>query len=299
MQEVRVTVPQGLSGEVAKVALAAGVPCVSVYQVYAHGPNEHHEVVSAEVGTPVAKSFIDALVSAPFYDPARITVTCRSLLAILEQGHQGRITRPMTWAPPAVFDSLWQNSHVTPAFIARSAVAPMLLAYGMIHNSVITIVIALLLTHFLRPVLAMSFGAWAGDGKLLRQGATAFSVSTVLAIMGGAMVGFAEGGPVAFNDFKPMLVSFLISAAIGVVAGLSSADDVGHNYLIAVAGAAQYAIYPTWFGLSLALGFADSATTLTRVATFCMNVVSISVMGVVTYALLGMRRSELQRYLRK
>jgi hypothetical protein len=299
MQEVRVTVPQGLSGEVAKVALGAGVRSVSVFQIYAHGPNEPREVISAEVGTPVAKSFIDALVSAPFYDPARITVTCRSLLAILEQGHQDHITRPMTWAPPSVFDSLWQNSHVTPAFIARSIVAPLLLAYGMIHNSLMTMVIALLLTHFLQPVLAMSFGAWAGDGKLVCQGAMAFSVSTVLAVMGGAVAGFAEGGPVAFNDFKPMLVSFLISAAIGVVAGMSSADDVGHNYLIAVAGAAQYAIYPTWFGLSLALGFPDASTTTARIGTFCLNVASISVIGAVTYALLGMRRSELQRYLRK
>lgn len=299
MQEVRVTVPEGLSAEVAKVAMAAGVRSVSVYQIYAHGPNEAREVVSAEVGTPVAKSFIDGLVSAPFYDPARITVTCRSLLAILDHGHQDQITRPMTWAPPAVFDSLWQNIHVTPAFIARSAIAPMLLGYGMIHNSLITMVVALLLTHFLQPVLAMSFGAWARDGKLVRQGALAFSVSTGLAIMGGAIVGCAEGGPVAFNDFKPVLVSFLISAAIGVAAGLSSADDVGHNYLIAVAGAAQYAIYPTWFGLSLALGFADSATTMTRAGTFVMNVASISVIGVVTYAFLGIRRSELQRYLRK
>ena len=45
---------------------------------------------------------------------------------------------------------------------------------------------------------------------------------------------------------------------------LSSADDVGRHYLIAVAAAAQYAIYPVWAGLSLTLGFPDKATTLTR-----------------------------------
>lgn len=155
---------------------------------------------------------------------------------------------------------------------------------------------ALLFTQFLKPVLAMSFGCFAADGKLLRQGALAFSLSTTFAVLAGAFVGYAGGGPMAFDDFKPMLVSVLISSGIGIVAGMSSADDTGRNYLVAVAAAAQYAIYPTWIGLSIAIGFPDAQTTLTRVGTFFLNVVRISAIALGTYVLLGMRRSQLQRY---
>jgi hypothetical protein len=73
------------------------------------------------------------------------------------------------------------------------------------------------------------------------------------------MAGWGMGGPSRFTDFKPLVVSGVISAGIGWVAGLSSADDVGRPYLIAVA-AAQYAMYPVWVGLSLTLGFPDAAT---------------------------------------
>src|ERR1051326_1353632 len=282
MQEVRVTVPKGSGDEVARIALRAGIRSVSVYQVYSHGPDELREVVSAEVSTPLAKAFIDALVAWPDYDPQRITFTVRTLLAIFEQGHRDRMTAPMTWSPPAVFDALWQNSHVSPAFIARSSIASLLLAYAMLHNSLILMVVALLFTQFLQPVLAMSFGCWGGDGKLVGQGALAFSLSTILAVLAGVIAGFAGGGPIAFDDFKPMLVSGLISSGIGIVAGMSSADDVGRNFLVAVAAAAQYAIYPTWFGLAIAVGFPDAQTTLTRVETFFLNVVSISVIALIT-----------------
>jgi len=299
MHEVRVTAPKGLGPEIARIAIEAGIPSVSVYDVYAYGPNEPKEIVSVEVATPVAKKFIDALVNSPHYDPARMTLTERTLLAILEHGHQDEITQPMIWSPPAVFDTLWQNSHITPAFTARCVIAPAILAYGMLHNSVILIVIALLFTQFLQPVLAVSFGCWAGDGKLVLQGAMAFGISTALAILSGVFVGLLSGGPMLFDDFKPMLVSLLISSAIGVVAGVSSADDVGRNYLVAVAAAAQYAIYPTWFGLSIVTGLPDTHTTWTRIGTFLFNVASISTVALVTYILLGMRRSGLQRYLGK
>jgi len=299
MHEVRVTAPKGMGADVARIALAAGVPSVSVYDVYTHGPNETKEIVSAEVATPVATKFIDALVNSPQYDPERMAVTERTLLAILEHGHRDEITQPMIWSPAAVFETLWQNSHITPAFLARCIIAPAILAYGMLHSSVILIVIALLFTQFLQPILAVSFGFWAGDGKLVRQGALAFMLSTIAAVAAAALVGLLAGGPIVFNDFKPVLVSLLISSGIGVVAGTSSADDVGRNYLVAVAAAAQYAIYPTWFGLSIVIGLPDVQTIWTRAGTFLLNVVSISTVALITYILLGMRRSDLQRYLGK
>src|ERR1051325_5462216 len=100
-----------MGARIAEMALSVGIRSASVYDVYSHGPNEIKEVVSAEVATPLAKRFVDALVNSDDYDPKRMTVTVRTLVAILEHGEQDHITEPMIWAPPAVFDALWQNSH--------------------------------------------------------------------------------------------------------------------------------------------------------------------------------------------
>jgi hypothetical protein len=162
----------------------------------------------------------------------------------------------------------------------------------MHQNQPVTIMMALLFTPFLPLVLALSLGLWVRDRALLRQGTIALLCSTAVAVVAGAIVGWGMDGPICFTDFKPLIVSGLISAGIGWVAGLSSADDVGRHYLIAVTAAAQYAIYPVWVGLSLTLGFPDGATTLARLGAWGLNVSLIGLIAFLTYAkLLGRHAS--------
>jgi hypothetical protein len=101
-----------------------------------------------------------------------------------------------------------------------------------------------------------------------------------------------------FHDFQKPLLSFCISALIGVTAGLSSADDTGRRYLIGVAAAVQYAVFPVWFGIALVLGFPDASTTESRLLTLAINIVTIAGIGVVSYSLLGMRREEAHRFVK-
>jgi len=82
---------------------------------------------------------------------------------------------------------------------------------------------------------------------------------------------------------------------IGIAAGLASADDAGRRFLIGVAAAVQFAVFPVWIGAATILGFPARAILTERIATFLVNVVTICATGVVTYSLLGLRRSEIQR----
>jgi hypothetical protein len=52
----------------------------------------------------------------------------------------------------------------------------------------------------------------------------------------------------------------------------------------AVAAAAQYAIYPVWIGLSLTFGFPESPTTLARLGALGVNLTTIALMALLTYA---------------
>lgn len=299
MHEIRVTVPEGRAKDVAELALRAGVSQVSIYPVFAHGPNRTKEIVSAETSTPLAKKFADSVLTSPWFDSAEWSVSSRELRAVVTQAHPREITRPMLEPPINVFEDLWQLNHVTISYAARCFGGAVLLAYGMLENDPITIVVAALFLPFLSQVLALSFGAWAGDLSLAAQGLKALGVSTVASVLGGVIVTALHGPPMLYHTFTPPLPSFLLSAVIGVTAGFITADDAGRRYLIGVAAAVQYGIYPAWLGFCLLEGFPDSHVTATRISAFFINVLTITVFGLLGYLLLDIKRRDVRAFVRQ
>jgi hypothetical protein len=298
MHEIRVTAPQGKGTEIAALALKTGIEQACITSTYVYGPNRPAEQVSVEVSTPRAKAFVDALFEREDFDPETWSITSRELRAIVSRSPAREITRPMIEPALDVFEDLWQLSHVTPSYIARASSAAVLLAYGMMEDNPIAMVVAALFLPFLAVVLAVSFGLWSEDWALARQGLFAILVSVLCSVAAGALVAAIHGPPMQFHDFQKPLLSFCISALIGVTAGLSSADDTGRRYLIGVAAAVQYAVFPVWFGIALVLGFPDASTTESRLLTLAINIVTIAGIGVISYSLLGMRREEAHRFVK-
>ncbi len=295
MHEVRATVPVERSAAIARIAMDAGISQVSVYEVFVHGPERPKHVVSAECSTPKAKAFIDALLSSPVFDIEECSVSSRELRAIISGDPLAEITRPMVEPVPDIIEDLWQTSHVTASYVGRAAGGAILLADGVIHNSSISIVVAALFLPFLSQVLAVGFGMRCGDHGLVRKGAAALLTSALLAYGAGLVVAVLAGGPIGFQDFKGPLASFAISTVIGVAAGLSTADDAGRRYVIGVAAAVQFAIFPVWFGAATIIGLPARSVIVSRMASFLINVVTISGAAVIAYASLGLRREEMRR----
>ncbi|HZH35479.1 MAG TPA: hypothetical protein VEX64_11600, partial [Pyrinomonadaceae bacterium] len=107
---------------------------------------------------------------------------------------------------------------------------------------------------------------------------------------GGVAVALSTSPPIKYNEFNPLLVSVLISAAVGVAGVLANTDDVGRRELIGLAATAQIAIIPTWFGISSIFGFSvlDTQNEIsTRAIAFGVNLVTIITAALVTYILLG------------
>ncbi len=296
MHEVRVSAPLDRTEAVADLALGVGIAEVSVYDVRVRASNQQKQIVSVETSTPLAKRFIDAIFSAPWFDPHEYSITTRELRAILSSDSVSNITRPMVEPALDVFEDLWQLNHITPSYIGRAAGGAILLAYGMFKNSAISIVVAAMILPFLQQVLALAFGLWAGNWKLARQGIWALFVSTLVSIFAGAVVASISRGQIGFTDFQSPLVAFAISSIIGIAAGLASADDAGRRYLIGVAAAVQYGLFPVWFGMSLVLGYPPRTVVVERIATFAVNIVTITVSAGAVYALVGMRREEASRF---
>jgi hypothetical protein len=284
MHEIRVDVPDGEGAAIARIAAAAGIERATLTSARDARTGARRELVSVETSTPRAKAFLDALFAAEGFDPAACPVTARELRAIANGTALREITRPAIEPALDVIQDLWQLSHVTPSYVGRATGAAILLAYGMLQGSAIAIVVAALFLPFLSQVLAVGVGWRIRDWALVRHGAVAIGVSTAIAVAAGAVVASLSDASLAFRDFQPPLVGFAISSVIGVAAGLGITDDAGRRYLIGVAAAVQYSIFPVWFGIALVRGFPPADVVRERLATFAINLVTIAVAAALAYA---------------
>jgi hypothetical protein len=289
MHEIRATLPPEHVQKATQLAREAGIGRIAVSDVYLHGPDARWNVVSVETSTPKARAFVEALLGSADLRGADYSLTSRELRAIVSGEEVSGLTRPMSEPFPDVIQDLWQLSHLTPSYVARAAAGAILLAAGILDNNSVAIVVAALFLPFLAEVLAISFGFWSRDRRLILRGLRAIAVSAALAFAAGALVTAIQGGPIHFTAFKSPLASFAISAVIGVTAGLSNADDTGRRYLIGVAAAVQLAIFPVWLGASTVLGLPPEDVLWSRLGSFFINLGTISLSAVAAYAVLHLQ----------
>lgn len=268
MHEIRATISPEYVPEMTRIAQLAGIDRVTVTEVYVQGPNSHQMVVSVETSTPKARAFVEAFLASPLLSHSGYSLTSREVRAILGGEPPGSLTQPMSEPFPDIIQDLWQLSHLTPSYIGRAAGGAILMAAGIIDDNPISIVVAALILPFLSQVVAVSLGIWSRDRRLIGQGMRALAASTVLALAAGAAVARLAGGPIRFTAFKSPLSSLVISAVIGTAAGLSSADDAGRRYMIGVAAAVQFGVFPVWLGAALVLGLPSNAITGQRLLAF-------------------------------
>jgi hypothetical protein len=113
-------------------------------------------------------------------------------------------------------------------------------------------------------------------------------VSTLLCIGAGALVA-ALGRPIQFAGFRSLIGNFLLSAVIGIAAGLSESDDSGRRYLIGVAAAVQLAVFPVWFGAAAIVGLPGVETVRDRFFGFLINGATIAFASATAYRVLHRR----------
>jgi hypothetical protein len=301
---VRVTVPEGKGEEVARLALAAGVPQASVQPLvsYSEGGREAKEVVDVNTSTPAAKAFIDRLLAAPFFDPDDYSIYIREPRSVVSKEGPDKLTRPIVVPVTDLYEELWQFSRVTVSFVGRMLIGASLLAYGMLKFNLLLMIAGLLFLPLLPTLLALSFGALAGEWRLVARGLFAFLCATALIVAGGAAAAALMGPPLRFHEFSSTGVAALLSVLVGVAAGFATTDDVGRREMLGLAATAQVATIPAWLGISLVIGFSqevDPTPPSRRLLTFAVIVAAIVLGSLVTYALLGARGAGLRKFAAK
>jgi hypothetical protein len=301
MRLVRVKTPSGRAADVAQIAFSSGIDQVSTSTVQVLHPDRKElvqDVVDIETSTPKAKAFIDALTSASFFDPETFSIAVRQPRSIVSHERVTSITWPLAEPTIDIFEELWQFSQITYGFVGRILIGSMLLAYGLIEYKLLFIIAGLLFIPLLPLMLAAGFGVWTRQWRLAAQGIMAFAIAAALLAFGGVIVALMSNPPMRYNESNSLGAGFLISLAVGVAAALATADDVGRREMIGLAATAQVAIIPVWFGVSFVFGFSaiDSMPASKRGLSLLMNVTTIVLASMITYAFLAMKASALRSF---
>lgn len=299
MRQITITAPQGTAQEIAEIAFAANISEVTIGEkriLNASGLKVVKDSVEMEVGTPLAKAFLDVLTSKPFFTRDTFSIAVRQPRAIISRERLSVLTRPLVEPSADVFEELWQFSLLTYGFVGRILIGALLLAYGLVKYQLLLIIAGLLFIPLLPLMLSVGFGLRTKQWRLAVQGIFSLMAALGLLTLGGLIVALLTNPPVRYAEFNSLGTSLLISCAVGIAAGLATVDDAGRREMIGLAATAQIAIIPAWIGLCLILGFPDTeaAPAKHRLIALLLNVVVIVVASFITYTLLGVKASALE-----
>jgi hypothetical protein len=198
--------------------------------------------------------------------------------------------------PIDIYEELWEFSHITFSFVGRAFAAAMLLSYGMIQYKLLIMISGLLFFPYIQEILAIAFGICTREWRLALQGVLAIVTATLVIVAAGALCAFLTHPPLQYQEFSPIFTGFLIAIVIGVAAGLASADNTGKRELIGLTISAQTAIFAAWFGISLVFGFPEMNKTLEHVASFFVNIFTITLTASVTFYFMNIRGKSIRNY---
>ncbi|HEV7398179.1 MAG TPA: hypothetical protein VGN86_16830 [Pyrinomonadaceae bacterium] len=301
MRQITITGPEGSASEVAQIAFAVGIERVSVFErriLESQGAESKKDFVEMDVGTHMAKAFMDKFTGASFFSREKFSIAVRQPRALIVREEISQLARPLVGPAIDIFEELWQFSEITYGFVGRILIGALLLAYGLVEYKLLLMIAGLLFIPLLPLMLSMGFGLWTQQWRLAAQGLFSLIVAILLLGTGGVIVGLLTDPPVRYSEFTSLGTGLLISIAVGVAAGLATTDDVGRREMIGLAATAQIAIIPAWLGLCLIHGFpvADGTPISRLVLGLLTNIAALIVSSLVTYAALGIKGSALRSF---
>jgi hypothetical protein len=287
VREIKIRAMPEEGKQILRLAFEEGIGEAATHEVFLQKKGAVRLEINIKTSTPLADRFVRRLLEQSFFDRRAVSLSSHELKSLIDEESMEEITRPTPIPAVDLFQDLWQNSHITIAFLSKVTGSALLLAYAMLTNDLILMVGSLLFTPFTPLLLSVSFGICAKDKHLIRQGAIAFAVGTAITIACAYLLAAVTMHPLEYQRFGTPLTNVLVSVAAGFIAGFTDADDVGRRQIIAMAATFPYVKFPIWIGVCLAGGFPDRWTTEQRFFVFPLNVLIIVLTSALAYKVLG------------
>jgi len=188
--------------------------------------------------------------------------------------------------------NLRQSVWVRPAYIAYFAVAAVIAAAGVLNDSPILIVGAMVVGPEYGPLAAMSFGLETRDGDLARRGFTTFAAGTAIGIIGGIVVAGATRifgiVPDVYRTDGRSLTAFItepdaFTVIVAIAAAVAGTLALAHDRAGTLVGVLiSVTTIPAIADIGVGLAFWDDDEVVGAATQLGINLVCLVVVGALT-----------------
>lgn len=186
-------------------------------------------------------------------------------------------------------DSLLDESTLTANFILLTVGACIIASFGLIANSAAVIIGAMLIAPLMLPIRGIAFGILEAEQPLIRQGAKALAVGTLVAIGLATVIGFSFGlaqyGSEITSRSSPTLLDLGIAIAAGALCGFAKVDSKLSSSLAGTAIAV--ALMPPLCVVGLWLAKGQYAGAQGALLLYVTNLLGITLACMVAFWLAG------------
>lgn len=177
------------------------------------------------------------------------------------------------------------NSYYLILIISSCAIA----TFGLLSNSTAVIIGAMIVAPLMLPIRALAFGALQADLTLFRQGVTAVTVGTFIAVAIASSIGLLVGLPSYGSEVLARSAPTLLDLGIAVVAGgISGYAKIEPKISGTVAGTAiAVALMPPICVIGLGLAQANWSLSLGATLLYLTNLLGITLACMLVFVLGG------------
>lgn len=192
-------------------------------------------------------------------------------------------------ARPVVVATLNEAATHTFNYAALVVSSCVIATLGLLENSAAVIIGAMIIAPLITPIQALSFGAIAGEGGMLKRALVTLGIGTIVSIALSIALGFAVSLPLLGSEIvarsKPTLLDLGIALAAGAVAALAT---VRPSISAAIAGTAvAVALMPPVCVIGIAISAGAWHLALGAALLYLTNLLGIALACMLVYALAG------------
>lgn len=189
-----------------------------------------------------------------------------------------------------LYSGLYDEAKLTRNHLLLVVLAAIVAALGLMRNSEVILVGAMVIAPLLGPQLAMAFAGVMGDWSLLRQAlGTTFS-SVVVGLAASACIGFFTNVDPSASSMELLTSPGIMDLLVALAAGAAGTLCFTMGQATAVVGVmVAAALMPPLAAAGLLLGQDNWAGALAALALFAANIVGINAAGMAVCLYQGVR----------
>ncbi len=290
MRKIEVAVPKGKGKWIAHRAEKAGATDVIILE--SHGPGQNRELVTITAKADKVDAIINSI--ADYEDKKNIKPDIRIWKTEEPFTQVEKEGKEQTTVP---FEELkahaYESAEIDLTYLLLCVLSGLLAAFGLLQNSAIVVIGAMIIAPLLRPITTSALGTVTGDVIMFWKGASALVFGLFLAIITVFFSMFLFPGmqPTALTTTISQLNMLTLGVAFiaGIIAAVSLMTDLSETLagvaiavsLMPPAAAASINVFFAVFGI------VDMSIAASTLLVLLVNIISIDIGSAVVFYAYG------------